>query len=45
MKSTKGMVGAMTEAVAEIVVDSGSVANVCPPEFGAEYGFTTDEVP
>jgi hypothetical protein len=29
------LVGAMTEFVAEIVVDSGSVANVCPPEFGA----------
>ncbi len=35
-----GMVMSVTEAIVEIVVDSGSVANVCAPEFGAEFGFT-----
>ena len=35
-KTIYGMVMSVTEAVVEIVVDSGSVANVCPPEFGAE---------
>ena len=44
-KNIYDMVMAVTEAVVEIVVDSGSVANVCPPEFGAEFGFTTDAVP
>ena len=43
--SLYGMVMAVTEDIAEIVVDSGSVANVCPPEFGAEFGFTSDAVP
>ena len=43
--SLYGMVMAVTEGIEEIVVDSGSVANVCPPEFGAEFGFTGDAVP
>ncbi len=26
----------------EVIVDSGSVAKVCPPEFGLEFGYTRE---